>query len=387
MKRCMDKLKIKVRDYQISKNMTIEEFADLVSVNKTTISRWTNNNLKDLSIYSCSKIAVIVSPLSKTLQEEYLQIHLLNMKQRFFINMKVAFVLGHLNGYDNLLACILKECEREKSLKLRRWSKVFNLYIARIKGHEVRNLYLKIQNCRVDDNADYSDLNVFCDILSMLCLCDLGDFELMESYKTRINENILQITNSDLQSLLSYWILEIWSYAMLRSNELSEFEECQIELRKSENLKFFPVMKAFLDIRSGERFLFGDYEQSYEFLSKGLDVLAVFKDQLKYPIALNNMNFLKILHWRDIESIDLKTLHPAEYAFYLIRKNRKKEAIKILKGLLVKNGKLTALQTCYMGMALDDVNIILKSIDMFKGKNDFFFVKFAERVYSEMTKK
>ena len=111
----MDKLKIKVRDYQISKNMTIEEFADLVSVNKTTISRWTNNNLKDLSIYSCSKIAVIVSPWSKTLQEEYLQIHLLNMKQRFYINMKVAFVLGHLNGYDNLLACILKECEREKA--------------------------------------------------------------------------------------------------------------------------------------------------------------------------------------------------------------------------------------------------------------------------------
>ena len=84
----------------------------------------------------------------------------------------------------------------------------------------------------MDDNADYSDLNVFCDILSMLCLCDLGDFELMESYKTRINENILQITNSDLQSLLSYWMLEIWSYAMLRSNKINEFDECQTELRK-----------------------------------------------------------------------------------------------------------------------------------------------------------
>ena len=48
-------------------------------------------------------------------------------------------------------------------------------------------------------------------------------------------------------------------------------------IKKSENLKLFPVMKAFLDIRSGERFLFSDYEQSYEFLSKGLDVLAVLK--------------------------------------------------------------------------------------------------------------
>lgn len=379
----MDKLKEKVRDYRISRNLSIEEFADLVNVHKTTISRWINDDLKDLSIYSCSKIVAVVAPWNKAVQEEYLQMHLSNMKQRFYVNMKVAFVLGHLNGYENSLAYILKECEHNDSLKFRRWGKVFTLYNSRIKGQDTRDVYLKIQKCRIEENEDYCDLNIFCDILSLLCLCDLGDFELMESYKTRISENLLKVTNNDLKSLLSYWVLEIWSYSMLRSNKIYEFEEIQKELRKRKDLKLFPVMKAFLDIRAGERFLFSDYKKSYEFLSKGLQVLKLFKDQLKYPIGLNNMNYLKILHWQDIDSIDLSTLHLAEQAFLLIRKNKKEEAAKLLNQLLRKNGKWTALQTCYMGMATDDVNLILKSINMFKAKSDFFFVEFAEKVYNE----
>ncbi|OUB39971.1 AimR family lysis-lysogeny pheromone receptor [Bacillus thuringiensis] len=379
----MKKLRNKVKDYRLSKNLSMEEFGKLVNIHKTTISRWNNGGLKDLSIYACGKIVSIISPGNKNLQEKDIQQHLSNMEQRFYINMKVAFVLGHLNGFDSLLKYIKNTCDTDDSLNFKRWSKIFDLYILRIKGGEVCSIYLKIQEHRVLDNELYFDLNIFCDILSMLCLCDLGDFELMESHKNRIYDNIKIITNSDLKKLLEYWVLEIWSYALLRNNEKIKFDDCQKKLRDEKDLEVFPVMKAFLDVRTGERFILTDYEKSLYFLNKGFKVLSMFKDNLKYNIALNNINFLKILHWKDIDTIDLSTLHPAEYAFFLIRKKRKSKAIKILKGILAKKGKLTPLQTCYLGMALDDLDMIMKSIDMFKAKNDFFFAEFASKVYND----
>ncbi|CRG03431.1 Uncharacterised protein [Streptococcus pneumoniae] len=59
------------------------------------------------------------------------------------------------------------------------------------------------------------------------------------------------------------------------------------------------------------------------------------------------------------------------------------QAIYILEQIRLKNGELTPLQTCYMGMAKKDVQLIKKSIDMFKANNDFLYVKFAEGIYNE----
>lgn len=83
----------------------------------------------------------------------------------------------------------------------------------------------------------------------MLILCDLGDFGLMDGYKIRIENNMKLVTNSYLKNLYHFWVKELWSYSLLRKDMCQDFEEHNTYLRTYRDLKFFPVMEAFLNIR------------------------------------------------------------------------------------------------------------------------------------------
>ncbi|MCU5497679.1 AimR family lysis-lysogeny pheromone receptor, partial [Bacillus wiedmannii] len=100
-------------------------------------------------------------------------------------------------------------------------------------------------------------------------------------------------------------------------------------------------------------------------------------------IALNDINFIRIFWWKDLNKIDFDRLHPAEYALFLIKKGKYQQAINILEEIRSKRKMLTPLQTCYLGMAKQDIHLIKQSIDMFKVNNDFLYVKFAEVIYDE----
>ncbi|MGR5965942.1 AimR family lysis-lysogeny pheromone receptor [Bacillus cereus] len=217
----------------------------------------------------------------------------------------------------------------------------------------------------------------------MLILCDLGDFALIESYKRRIEENILLVTNEYLEKLYKFWIYELWSYSNLRKDYIVEFEKQNKKLRKCEDLKFFPVMESLLNIRSGESFMFSSYQKSLMYFEESLKILEHDRNSLKYSMACNDINFIRIFWWRDIDKLEFNTLHRAEYALYLIKIGKKHEAVLILEALEKENKQLTALQTCYLGMAKDDLKLIVKSINMFKSNNDFLYGKFAEYVYNE----
>lgn len=106
---------------------------------------------------------------------------------------------------------------------MRRFTDIFDLYIDRLNGKNVREVYLGIQKAR---NSS-TDVEIFCDILSMLILCDLGDFGLMEGYKSRVEINIMDdklVTNNYLKSLYEFWMKELWSYSILRKDNVLEFE-------------------------------------------------------------------------------------------------------------------------------------------------------------------
>ncbi|PFI03294.1 transcriptional regulator, partial [Bacillus cereus] len=69
---------------------------------------------------------------------------------------------------------------------------------------------------------------------------------------------------------------------------------------------------------------------------------------------------------KDLNKINFDRLHPAEYALFLIKKGKNQQAINILEEIRSKRKMLTPLQTCYLGMAKQDIHLIKQSIDMFK---------------------
>jgi len=378
----MKKLSKEIDNYLSSKNKTYTDLAKEIGVAKSTVSNWINKD-KELSIYTFSKITHVVFTNDKDKQEQKIIEYLKTLDDRLNINVKVAFALSHLNDYSTLMEQIYEMCEENNDLEMKRLANIFNLYIERLNGKNIREVYLNIEKARAKNNKKNYDIEIFCDILSMLILCDLGDFGLMEGYKIRIEDNIKLVTNVYLKQLYKFWVKELWSYAVLRKDENLEFERENRQLRTSKDLNFFPVMEALLNIRSGENVMFSDYKKALYFFQEALYVLSGAKSSLKYNIALNDINFIRIVWWKDLEKVDLEKLHLAEYALYLIKLGEFQQAIYILEQIRLKNGELTPLQTCYMGMAKKDVQLIKKSIDMFKANNDFLYVKFAEGIYNE----
>ncbi|WP_243821271.1 AimR family lysis-lysogeny pheromone receptor [Bacillus thuringiensis] len=378
----MKKLSKEIDNYLSSKNKTYTDLAKEIGVAKSTVSNWINKD-KELSIYTFSKITHVVFTNDKEKQEQKIIEYLKTLDDRLNINVKVAFALAHLNDYSTLMEQVYEMCEENNDLEMKRLANVFNLYIERLNGKNVREVYLNIEKARAKNNKKNYDIEIFCDILSMLILCDLGDFGLIEGYKIRIEDNFKLVTNVYLKQLYEFWIKELWSYAELRKDKNLEFERENRQLRTSKDLNFFPVMEALLNIRSGENVMFSDYKKALYFFQEALYVLNGAKSSLKYNIALNDINFIRIVWWKDLDKIDFEKLHLAEYALYLIKLGKFQQAIYILEQIRLKNGELTPLQTCYMGMAKKDVQLIKKSIDMFKANNDFLYVKFAEGIYNE----
>ncbi|MED3088231.1 AimR family lysis-lysogeny pheromone receptor [Bacillus toyonensis] len=378
----MKKLSKEIDNYLSSKNKTYTDLAKEIGVAKSTVSNWINKD-KELSIYTFSKITRVVFTNDKDKQEQKIIEYLKTLDDRLNINVKVAFALAHLNDHSTLMEQIYEMCEENNDLEMKRLGNVFNLYIERLNGKNVREVYLNIEKARAKNNKKNYDIEIFCDILSMLILCDLGDFGLMEGYKIRIEDNIKLVTNVYLKQLYEFWVKELWSYAVLRKDKNLEFERENRQLRMSKDLNFFPVMEALLNIRCGENVMFSDYKKALYFFQEALYVLNGAKSSLKYNIALNDINFIRIVWWKDLDKIDFEKLHLAEYALYLIKLGKFQQAIYILEQIRLKNGELTPLQTCYMGMAKKDVHLIKKSIDMFKANNDFLYVKFAEGIYNE----
>lgn len=378
----MKKLSKEIDNYLSSKNKTYTDLAKEIGVAKSTVSNWINKD-KELSIYTFSKITHVVFTSDKDKQEQKIIEYLKTLDDRLNINVKVAFALAHLNDHSTLMEQIYEMCEENNDLEMKRLANVFNLYIERLNGKNVREVYLNIEKARAKNNKKNYDIEIFCDILSMLILCDLGDFGLMEGYKIRIEDNFQFVTNAYLKQLYEFWVKELWSYAVLRKDKNLEFERENRQLRTYKDLNFFPVMEALLNIRSGENVMFSDYKKALYFFQEALYVLNGAKSSLKYNIALNDINFIRIVWWKDLDKIDFEKLHLAEYALYLIKLGKFQQAIYILEQIRLKNGELTPLQTCYMGMAKKDVQLIKKSIDMFKANNDFLYVKFAEGIYNK----
>ncbi|HDR8115938.1 TPA: AimR family lysis-lysogeny pheromone receptor [Bacillus cereus] len=378
----MKKLSKEIDNYLSSKNKTYTDLAKEIGVAKSTVSNWINKD-KELSIYTFSKITHVVFTNDKDKQEQKIIEYLKTLDDRLNINVKVAFALAHLNDHSTLMEQICEMCEENNDLEMKRLANVFNLYIERLNGKNVREVYLNIEKARAKNNKKNYDIEIFCDILSMLILCDLGDFGLMEGYKIRIEDNFRFVTNIYLKQLYEFWVKELWSYAVLRKDKNLEFERENRQLRTYKDLNFFPVMEALLNIRSGENVMFSDYKKALYFFQEALYVLSGAKSSLKYNIALNDINFIRIVWWKDLDKIDFEKLHLAEYALYLIKLGKFQQAIYILEQIRLKNGELTPLQTCYMGMAKKDVQLIKKSINMFKANNDFLYVKFAEGIYNE----
>ncbi|PEF75658.1 transcriptional regulator [Bacillus pseudomycoides] len=360
--------------------------AQELSLPETTFSNWYTKE-QNISVYSLIKISSMLSPLERSIQEEDVIQHL-KKHSRKNLNVKIAFLIAHLNGFDNLLNYVIDLCENHSEMEMQRCFKIFRLFKCRLaKSKGLEEIFLEIDGSRPLNNKKHFQVGIFCDILSMLILSDLGKFDLMATYKQRIEGNLKKIKSKELIKLYNFWIESIWGYSLLRSNDILGFQEIYKDLMEFNDLGFFPVMQAVIDIRMGESSLFSDEKAAFYYLEKACNILSSQKENHKYKIALNTLNFLRIIKWKDIDKIDINTLDLAEKGLYFIQIDQKDRANELLDYLERKNNGLSPIQRVYRGMANNDLIEISKAIDAMKVKNDFFYAGFAQDIFNEYKEK
>lgn len=362
-------------------NRTYEDFAKETSISKSTLTDAFKYD-KEVSMLSIFKMASVLFE-ERTVHEKCCIGIFSTYRRNVKVNMKKLFVIAYLNGYSSILKYLVDLTKYNEDPQIKKYAELITLFYERPRGGNPREHLLKLEKIRsYIPQKEKRDMDILCDILHLLSSGDIGNFGMFEIYKDRIMENISKHKNSDLRSLYTYWINDIWSYALLRKLKVDQFRKYNNEMREYVDLKYFPVMRAMLDLRLGESFLFTSYEKSKELTSKAICLLKG-NCHFKYRIALNNLNFLKLVHNKEVDSLDLNDLHPAELALRYILKQERHKAIAILKDLEVKYGRLTPMQYCYLGQAEMDLSLIAKSKQLFIENVDYFFEQYANKIYYE----
>ena len=89
-------------------------------------------------------------------------------------------------------------------------------------------------------------------------------------------------------------------------------------------------------------------------MEKTLEVIGDSKIngiERKRKMVQHTLSFLKIHHDKGISSLDV--VHPGELAYLRIKQGKKIEARKLLNQLNEKNGRLTDIQTAYLGLTYE----------------------------------
>ncbi|HDR5354294.1 TPA: XRE family transcriptional regulator [Bacillus thuringiensis] len=382
----MNELRNQIDNMIFSKMKNYKDLSKETGVPESTISKWLTHGT-EISAFSFIKIISALLPDDKHEQEELIILYLKTLKDGSCLNRKVVFIISYLNRNMKVFNYLLTTCINHKYSSMKKFSRVFQLYNLRLLGGNIKEIYQKIPSFYKNATKKEKDLEVLCDILSMIIKLDLGEMKLIEGYRKKITKHFCSMRNNDLKIIYRFWVDELFSYYLLRKNELEKFRRYYNVLRHHPNLIFFPVIQSSLDLKAGESYLnSNEYEKAVMLLENALQVFRKWGDHSRYTQALNDIHFLRIKEWKDIDKIDFENLHLAEKALYHIQLEEYSQAIKILYELKEKNGKLTPLQTCYLGMAKFDLNLIRESIGMLRENNDYLFLEFAEQMYDKYSR-
>lgn len=366
-----------------SQNRSWSSIAKSTSTSDSSITDWGKKN-KQISAFKVAKIAHEIYPSNVEMMEKSCIENFPIYNRTARINTKRLFALAYLNANESILKYLIQVSMNHEDYQIRKFAKIMKLFYARIKkSKSVDQIYLEIEDVRKIVTKEDIDIAILCDILAISILGDKGHFNIFEVYKNRAADKLILIEEQDLQELYDYWITDIWSYSLQRKNNLKGFKMCNELLWKYKYLEFFPMMQAMLLSRIGESKIFIDYSDCIRVLSEALEICKERKCDYKQEVILNNMNFAKLYWKKDIYTIDINTLHPAEMCLYLYEIGEHVEAKKRIIEMEDKS-VLTAMQLAYKGVIFSDKCILERAIDQFKSNNDFFFVQFATAAHSRL---
>ncbi|HDR7640792.1 AimR family lysis-lysogeny pheromone receptor [Bacillus wiedmannii] len=372
----MQKLLIKMKDDLFAAGITNKELAVRLGINEKKVSYYLNGNTQ-FSFQCFSDTLIYLYKHNPELRRACLFEYCEKIKGNK--NLKIGMEFVHARGEFGLLETLIKKAELSKDDVTKEWAEVYRILYRRSKENLVGELLLtEVEKKRKTIKS--TEMSLLLDIIYCYGLYDLSDYRFLYRYARDVKEKIeKEIPQKEkfLKQSFTIKINESIHAASLSLCKIKEVREYTPYLMKYlGELGKYPIPQASALNVLGESYIFEDYNKAKAYLEQALYTLGdTFNDTMKNKkrCIMNTLNFLKLYHGKDLD--DLYLTDPAEIAYLEIKRGNKEKAIEILNGLEKKNGKLSAFQLCYMGIAKGDKKLIEKSLKKFEENGNLFYAQ------------
>ncbi|MBU4642315.1 AimR family lysis-lysogeny pheromone receptor [Bacillus toyonensis] len=304
-------------------------------------------------------------------------------------NLRIAMEYANAVGDLILLQQVVYQ-EKDSTLPLNReWAYVYELVWMRasgvIQGSELLNqLEIRKKSKVIKSN----EMNALYDILNSYVMYGLGKFNSFFDYVLLLKPKVDKISDDFIRKMYKIRMKEALACAHLMQDDTEECRRICLEMLAEEDKEgCLSILKASANAYLAESYTFECYATSSEYINKAIDVLKTSyfeRAKKREEYILNTYSFIKMVNRCDLDTI--KPFHPAEESFLEFLKGNNGKAIEILNELKKKNGFLTPIEYCYLGLAMNDKGLIETSIALFEGAGNRFYAKFAKECWNNFIK-
>ncbi|PFW60805.1 AimR family lysis-lysogeny pheromone receptor [Bacillus sp. AFS075034] len=242
-----------------------------------------------------------------------------------------------------------------------------------------KDFFEEVERMRKTQKHDENELMILSDLNVIYSFFDLGNYKMVNEYIQQVLPTITNLKCRTYENSFLLRIKEMKVFIELHDNKLEEARELAFEIINNETNCYIST-KAVAYCKIGESYVFSDYKKAKEYMEKSLEIIGEpvnKKLEKRRDKVLNTILFLKIFHGKDLHTINVDDLDPAEKAFLYIKLGMNTEAIKILKDLETRNGFLSNFQLYYMGLAIggeEGKKYLEMSSENFSKSGDFFYI-------------
>lgn len=385
---------IKLQNDLSAADITNEKLADLFDVSPSSVSR----KLKGQVQMSFSFLVKLLNHLYDryNIQRDIIKEYLLQAKLE---SLKEAAEYLAVRGEFEMLNEMLKkesekfdlEIEKVKNnkkkvqylLKCKEWIDVYEIICKKSLEKEVDLAEIEDLLEEKQEEVTSKEMQILIEILICQISYQQRDYKSLFKKMTKLEKRVNKLPNEFLANSFKARLKEGAGIVYLMDDQVEQARNSANELLVlcEVDKGGFVLQKSSAYCTLGESYIFSDYEVSKLNFERALEILHTLSNnetQRKIHRAQANLNFLKIYHNRDLDTIT-GDLAKEEQAFLEIRKGNNNEAVRILKEIEIENGSLGEFSTFYLGLAKNDITLVIKSLELFLLNGSKFFSRLPKK--------
>ncbi|PEE20772.1 hypothetical protein CON95_27140 [Bacillus toyonensis] len=307
------------------------------------------------------------------------------------LNLCIAMEFASVQRDYELLVFLVNKGKISHNKTVREWAHVYDLICERSLGTLAgESLFKKISQSPIKTTSNemkvlksitlmysFSDMKEYTSLIKTVPAVDL---ELVEDDNENADITVTDLKKGYIKDAYTIRVKELQLVANLMNNNILAARKIGESIINEYSSSKFPIFLASAYQYLGLSYMFEDTYKSQLLVQKGIDLLKTENtDRFKEKIAecKKTLDFIQIdcgNHLNEINPDDL-----GEKAHLAIKKGLVEEGIAILNHIKQKNGKWTAFQWYYMGLATGESYYFEQSALCFEQHGNRFYIQIPKR--------